>query len=249
MAPTSAASTTRAVGLKANWVGGRPPDDVASPAAPTSELASRASTRWATVERPRPVAAASSLRVRGVPSRSSWSREPAPSTALVKHTHLLHFHGIFCLTSGRSDVGSGFDGPWGTRGEAGRDEPSRPEQGDPTSMRSSRTRLGFAALAVTALTLGVACGDDDDDEAGSDTTAASGATTGDTTGRHDRRHHRRHDRRHHRNDDRRDGRQRARGRRRLRHRRQQHPRRQRLAGGDDLRGQGRGARQRAGRAR
>ena len=48
-------------------------------------------------------------------------------------------------------------------------------------MRSSRTRLGFAALAVTALTLGVACGDDDDDEAGSDTTAASGATTGDTT--------------------------------------------------------------------
>jgi ribose transport system substrate-binding protein len=48
-------------------------------------------------------------------------------------------------------------------------------------MNSSRTRLGFAALALTALTLGVACGDDDDDSAGgSDTTAASGATTGDT---------------------------------------------------------------------
>ena len=56
MAPTSAASTTRAPGLKANCVGGRPPVDVASPAAPTSSLASRASTRWATVERPRPVA-------------------------------------------------------------------------------------------------------------------------------------------------------------------------------------------------
>ncbi len=49
-----------------------------------------------------------------------WSRSPAPSTALVKHTHLLHFHDIFCLTSGRSDVGSASDGPWGTRGEAGR---------------------------------------------------------------------------------------------------------------------------------
>jgi ribose transport system substrate-binding protein len=49
-------------------------------------------------------------------------------------------------------------------------------------MSISRTRLGFAAFALTALTLGVACGDDDDDEAGSDTTAASGVTTGDTTG-------------------------------------------------------------------
>jgi ribose transport system substrate-binding protein len=50
-------------------------------------------------------------------------------------------------------------------------------------MNSSRTRLGFAALALTALTLGVACGDDDDDGAsGSDTTGASGGTTGATTG-------------------------------------------------------------------
>ena len=65
VAPTSAASTTRAAGLKANCVGGRPPVDVASPAGPTSALASRASTRWATVERPSPVTAASSLRVRG----------------------------------------------------------------------------------------------------------------------------------------------------------------------------------------
>ncbi len=48
-------------------------------------------------------------------------------------------------------------------------------------MNSSRTRLGVAALAVTALTL-AACGDDDDDAGGADTTAASGDTTGATTG-------------------------------------------------------------------
>ena len=54
VAPTSTPRTSRARGLKANRAGGRPPVDVASPAAPTSSLVTSASTRWATVERPRP---------------------------------------------------------------------------------------------------------------------------------------------------------------------------------------------------
>jgi ribose transport system substrate-binding protein len=48
-------------------------------------------------------------------------------------------------------------------------------------MNISRRRLGVAALAVTALAL-AACGDDDDDAGGADTTAASGDTAGTTTG-------------------------------------------------------------------
>lgn len=45
------------------------------------------------------------------------------------------------------------------------------------SMRTSRRRMGVAALALTALTLTVACGDDDDDDAGgTDGTDAPAAT-------------------------------------------------------------------------
>ena len=139
VAPTSAASTTRAAGLKANCVGGRPPDDIASPAAPTRSLASKASTRWATVERPRPVAAASSLRVRGTPSRRCCSKVPAPSTT-ASETHptsallgrlLLDIRQkcrrvgrVGCRTVGRVGahrVGTrSHSSPGGTRGETSR---------------------------------------------------------------------------------------------------------------------------------
>ena len=185
VAPTSAASTTRAAGLKANWAGGRPPDDVASPAVPTSALASRASTRWATVERPRPVAAASSLRVRGTPSRRCCSSEPAPSTAHSETHPLPHFQRDFCLTTGRSVVGSRLDpprSPGGTRGRRRGAAPAR--QRRPDHMRTSRKRMGVAALAVTALTLAAACGDDDDDEAGGDTTPPAGRRPADDRAAH-----------------------------------------------------------------
>ena len=103
VAPTSAASTTRAAGLKANCAGGRPPVDVASPAAPTSELASRASTRWAIVERPSPVDArrarcgCAARRRAGVAA----GRRHRPRRR-VKHTALRSGQCNFCLTSGRS---------------------------------------------------------------------------------------------------------------------------------------------------
>ena len=111
VAPMSAPRTTRARGLKAKRAGGRPPVDVASPAAPTRLLVMSVSTRWATVDRPRPVSAASSLRVRGVPSRSSCSRAPALparwlSTVVLNHTDFPSHQSIFCLTTGRSRLGS-----------------------------------------------------------------------------------------------------------------------------------------------
>ncbi len=224
--------------MKANWVGGRPPDELASPAAPTSELASSDVDPLGDRRAPE-AGGGGELAARARDAVAQQLEQGAGAVHGASETHPPSAFPRHLLLDIRQKCRRvGLDGPWGTRGEAGRDAPSRPEQGDPTSMRSSRTRLGFAALAVTALTLGVACGDDDDDDAGGDTDHRQ---RGDDRG-HDRRHHRRHDRRHHRATT---GAARPRA-GRLRHRRQQHARRQRLAGGDDLRGQGRVARQRPG---
>ena len=66
-------------GLKANWVGGARRWTPPRRRADDEDARSSASIRCATAERPSPVMAASSLRVRGMPSRSTWSRSPAPS--------------------------------------------------------------------------------------------------------------------------------------------------------------------------
>ena len=78
VAPRSAASTTPALRLKAKVFGGRPPVEALAPAGTTSRCASRASIRWATVERASPVSATSSARVLARPSRMSRSMAPAP---------------------------------------------------------------------------------------------------------------------------------------------------------------------------
>ena len=67
-----------------------------------AQLASSASTRWATVDRPSPVTAASSLRVRGTPSRRCCSRIAGTvHRTRVKHTTSACQRN-FCLTTGRS---------------------------------------------------------------------------------------------------------------------------------------------------
>ena len=76
--PESAPMTTRAWGLNANLAGGRPPVDAASPEGASRPAASRASTLAPTVDLASPVSWISSARVRGVPSRMSCSRSPAP---------------------------------------------------------------------------------------------------------------------------------------------------------------------------
>ena len=96
-APRSAASTTRADGLRAKRDGGRPPVERASPTGETRPSAMSESTRVAMVERASPVTVASSARVRGRPSRSSWNSSLAPEVPsadprlmstirIVKHT-------------------------------------------------------------------------------------------------------------------------------------------------------------------
>ena len=72
----------RRAGLKAKRAGGRPPVERASPPGPSSPAASSASTRAPTVDRARPVTWTSSARVRGRPSRMSWSSAPAPVGAV-----------------------------------------------------------------------------------------------------------------------------------------------------------------------
>ena len=70
-------ATTPAAPLKASVVGGRPPVEAPSPPETSSPLASSASTRWAIVERARPVSAARSPRVVAWPLRTSSRIVPA----------------------------------------------------------------------------------------------------------------------------------------------------------------------------
>ncbi len=126
-------------------------------------------------------------------------------------------------------------GSWTNQGEDGRitGRARRPDD-----MRTKR--FGVAIAAVAALTMAVACGDDDDDDGGAADTEAPAAA------------HRRPGRDRGTRRDRGAGRHRGTGwdrrrwRGRVRDRCEQHPRRQRLAGRDDLRRQGRVARQRPG---
>ncbi len=108
VAPRSTPSTTCEAGLKANVAGGRPPLEVASPAGAIRPVAMRASMRPVTVDRAWPVIVASSARVRGRPSRSSWNISPAPGVRgvtppsvipVVNHDRITP---IFCLTRDRS---------------------------------------------------------------------------------------------------------------------------------------------------
>jgi hypothetical protein len=64
--------------LSANSDGGLPPVETAPPYGAIRPSFIKASTREATVERASPVSWASSARVRGVPSRSSWNTSLAP---------------------------------------------------------------------------------------------------------------------------------------------------------------------------
>ena len=70
---------SRAPGLKANWAGGRPPVDAASPARSRRGCwPSRASTRWATVDRASPVIVASSRGCGAGRRAGSGAATPAP---------------------------------------------------------------------------------------------------------------------------------------------------------------------------
>ena len=77
VAPTSPASTTPTSLLNASIVGGRPPVDALSPPGMSRRWARSASTRWATVERDRPVKVARSPRVVARPLRTRSRIVPA----------------------------------------------------------------------------------------------------------------------------------------------------------------------------
>ncbi len=79
-APMSAASTRRALGLIANSDGGRPPVETVSAIGMMRPMRMSSSTRAAIVDRASPVDFASSARVRGTPSRSSWKSSLTPDT-------------------------------------------------------------------------------------------------------------------------------------------------------------------------
>ena len=90
-APRSAATTTFAVGFNANWEGGLPPVDTPSATGVIRPMRISSSTRAAIVDRASPVDFASSARVRGAPSRSSWNSSLTPGAIAGEGSVIVHF--------------------------------------------------------------------------------------------------------------------------------------------------------------
>ncbi len=109
VAPRSAASATPASSLKASIIGGRPPVESLSPSSRSSPWSRSWSSRWAIVDRARPVSAERSARVAPSPSRISCSSVPAPNgcTTLVRSPVTGPVNQpCFCLSSSRKRANS-----------------------------------------------------------------------------------------------------------------------------------------------